>query len=896
MKFKHKYIHKFYAFALAAVFALTLAGCGGGGGSATAPPDPPPVAMPTPYETALEAIAAAATPEAAQAAYDAVKGDITAAEGEKLQMAVDDRQAELAMMARADTQKMDLMAAAGAIDTSDLTDAAAIAAANTAIAALKAALAAAADVSDADRAMYEGQVTAAENAVAAAQSSLDHAAQTMVLTNAVEALRAIDLSGLSTQEAIDAAGVAIAALQTALDNATELSATEKTAATIELLAANRAVASAQGRTDIEVQKMALSDAVATLGAIDLTDLSTQEKIDAVEAAIIALDLALAAATGLTDAQKLDATVDVTVAKRRLADAKETLTANVDTQKTALADAASMLDTSDLSTQELVDAANAAIRNLRQALENAVNVADKSMYQTMLDNAIVAVDGAQGGIDTATRRTNQMAELSSASRTLQAALAALSGSTPTQDQLDAANDAVTALNAAISAGADLTDAEKATYVREAAHAAAPIDTAQMAFDDAEAEDQKAEDAAMAATAAKLYTGISAPNPNAGATQRLVTRTGMGSANITVAYNDPQVSQELKPDKEAMVPALHGWTGKKYTASGADVEGTYEAVEYSNVGEPTEGDPFDEQYSAFDATTGLVIDTASTDNIKLVASPSFDQSAGLKIFDKPENGGAVLIPGSFHGVSGTYYCTTTGTALCASRVAADGFELGTVISATDSTFAVASTGWNFKPTDPKARVTSTPDAIYASYGWWLHKSANDKTYTASVFHVYRGTDPTAATLNLPEAGTATYVGGAAGKYALSSATGGTNDAGHFTARATLEAEFGAANANTISGTIDQFVGADGKSRDWSVKLNETDITDSGGNIDGLGGDANDEQVGTVWTIDGTAATKDGQWSGMLREQGTDNVPKVVTGIFHSVFGRAGQMVGAFGAEKQ
>ena len=45
---KDKYIHKLYAFALAAVFALTLAGCGGGGGGTTAAPDPEPPAMPEP--------------------------------------------------------------------------------------------------------------------------------------------------------------------------------------------------------------------------------------------------------------------------------------------------------------------------------------------------------------------------------------------------------------------------------------------------------------------------------------------------------------------------------------------------------------------------------------------------------------------------------------------------------------------------------------------------------------------------------------------------------------------------------------------------------------------------------------------------------------------------------
>ena len=51
MMFKEKSINKLYAFALAAVFALTLAGCGGGGGTAeVVEPDPPVVVKPTPEE------------------------------------------------------------------------------------------------------------------------------------------------------------------------------------------------------------------------------------------------------------------------------------------------------------------------------------------------------------------------------------------------------------------------------------------------------------------------------------------------------------------------------------------------------------------------------------------------------------------------------------------------------------------------------------------------------------------------------------------------------------------------------------------------------------------------------------------------------------------------------
>ena len=60
--------------------------------------------------------------------------------------------------------------------------------------------------------------------------------------------------------------------------------------------------------------------------------------------------------------------------------------------------------------------------------------------------------------------------------------------------------------------------------------------------------------------------------------------------------------------------------------------------------------------------------------------------------------------------------------------------------------------------------------------------------------------------------------------------------------------------------------------------------------------DTTNGTQWTIDGKAARAGGQWSGSLREAGTDGVPQVATGTFHSKYGADGQMVGAFGANKK
>lgn len=603
-------------------------------------------------------------------------------------------------------------------------------------------------------------------------------------------------------------------------------------------------------------------------------------------------------------------------------------ARVDEQKQALMDAAGMIDTSDLSTQALVDAARTAIAGLRQAIDDAVDVDDTSMYQTQLNNAEMAVDTAQGGINTATRRTNQMTALSDASGDLQDALAALSGATPTQALLDAANNALTALNTAIADGADLTDDEKAPYQREANNAAAPIQMAQTAFNNAVEEQKNADIAAMAVTAAKLHTGIAAQNGDPTTT---AAGTALSDGERAAAYNNADVPSgntpatpidtrimvgmgtatpvALSEDKDATVPAHHGWTGMMFKAE-PDGDGTYEAVVYSHVGEATvtEGLKFgssaandDYQYT-LDAqgNTELTMNDANAgaDWEERVASPSFDQDAGIKEFEKGSNDERVEITGSsYHGVSGTYYCAPAADSTCAVQVATDGFTLGGTADA-DNSFTTGGGTWTFKASSNEAQLmdTSAPDGNYASYGWWLHKSEDDDDYTASAFHDYKGTDP--GTVGITDLrGTAEYRGGAAGKYALRSSTGGTNDAGHFIADVVLNAEFG--EDHTIDGTINNFMGADGESRDWSVALSESTISDTGviaGDPETTSDTANQM---TTWTIDATEGDAAGAWSGNLREQGDDGVPAIATGTFYSEYGGPGgldgKMVGAFGANK-
>ena len=456
---------------------------------------------------------------------------------------------------------------------------------------------------------------------------------------------------------------------------------------------------------------------------------------------------------------------------------------------------------------------------------------------------------------------------------------------------AAETAITAARTAITNAANVPAQERTAFTGTVDVIEGRLDTAKMSRQTAMNDAQKAADAAMAVTASKLYAGIGA-TPLTGHAVTVDATSGAWSVDPAAVGTTDLANQVLTADEDTMVPANHGWTGMRHTASGDGVEGTYEAVVYSHPDAPTvtEGAAFNVAYP-LDGTTGetATLDTSTAALAGRVASPSFDQDAGLKAFKPGENDIRIMLAGSYHGVSGMYYCTPTDRAVgCTADVADMGFTL-------------AGGTWTFKPTVPTTALmdTSADDTEYASYGWWLHKAANDGAFAASAFAVYRGTAPTVDIAALR--GTATYTGGAAGKYSLRGDTGGTNDAGHFTADVTLEATFAA--VHSISGTIDNFVGADGEDRDWSVALGKSIVAGGGAITGGLNADgtADTNNTGnqmTTWTIGGTAGAAAGEWSGNLHEEGDDGVPAIATGTFSSTYGQNGndgRMVGAFGANE-
>ncbi len=347
------------------------------------------------------------------------------------------------------------------------------------------------------------------------------------------------------------------------------------------------------------------------------------------------------------------------------------------QKMALMTAAGMIDTSDLSTQEAVDAARAAIVMLRGALAAAADVseADKAMYMSMLDGAVMAVDMAQGGIDTATRRMNQLTALSDASDDLQAALASFSGSTPTQAQLDAANEALGALNTAIMAGADLTDDEKAPYQREAGNAAGPIDTAQAVIDNAEDAAETEAKKQARADARKVFNAIERDrgfdNTGGKATHLRLTKDVKGPAAglstspllLSILHGvDPDASDQTSTTSTAndkgvastsntyqptldgipvteMLPDVAGWRGNKYVSEHPDdpltcvyAEGCMKGITDHLVIYTNQADAKDAEEQTFAERHGADSDTDGTlDNAWYIPAegltPTYINTVGL-----------------------------------------------------------------------------------------------------------------------------------------------------------------------------------------------------------------------------------------------------------------------------
>ena len=249
------------------------------------------------------------------------------------------------------------------------------------------------------------------------------------------------------------------------------------------------------------------------------------------------------------------------------------------------------------------------------------------------------------------------------------------------------------------------------------------------------------------------------------------------------------------------------------------------------------------------------------------------------------------GTYNGATGTYRCN--GSSDC--TVSLDGQGAITEISG----------GWVFTPA--AGATSDVPDTAYLYYGFWL-KSTTDKggavTYNEVETFAQTGAGLPASGDVTAVSGIATYSGDAVGAYVHKTfATDGTADAtsGDFTADVSLTAYFSggetpADKADTLTGTISNFMLSGGEANSWSVTLQ----SDGDTNTAGIQPDPDGAMAGTA---KGGVTGQDGSFSatfyGSVADDGDTTTPipqpGAVVGEFNSVFSN-GSVAGAYGARRQ
>ena len=241
------------------------------------------------------------------------------------------------------------------------------------------------------------------------------------------------------------------------------------------------------------------------------------------------------------------------------------------------------------------------------------------------------------------------------------------------------------------------------------------------------------------------------------------------------------------------------------------------------------------------------------------------------------------GSVSGVAGTFSCTGADCDL--PTTGAD----GALTSAQD---------WTFVPNDPNGTIDIEDDA-YVSFGWWLNAMGTMGEYEFDAFASVEGMAARAVAGGTVD-GSATYKGAAAGKWAMQSTSDDSASGGHFTAAATLTADFDADTGTdpdtpnelgvSIGGSITDFMTGDVSRPNWRVKLTGPEtvpatIEDAG--VEGT----------TSWTTGG-AVPGTGTWNAIFYGGMPEDQPAAAAGEFDAAIpasGEIGRISGAFGATK-
>ena len=927
---------KYLPIAAFAAIALTLAGCGGGGGggAVTSSTGAPSAEM---VEAAAAAVMAAETAKTALsdawAAYEMAPSEagataitdaaaaLVAAAAVLGEAAVDDDQ----------TAAVEGFNAYAALVGAVLDNAGRAVASVEMAAMLAAAEAARLAQMEAEAAKVAALEAAAMEAEAAKVAALEAAAMEAEAAK-VAALEAAAMEAeAAKQEALmEAATAADAALQAALIEAAGMAEADRAEA---LRLANEAHATALSDAATaaeEAQRVALSDAATAAEEAQRVALS-----DAATAAEEAQRVALSdAATAAEEAQRV-----------ALADAA---TAAEEAQRVALSDAATAaeeaqrvaLEEAATAAKKLLDAASMEVTRLYKVLDNAdvdnpglnqqleTAQAEVTRLEGVIDSDDVDNPGlnqqlatAKGKVDALTveRDTAQdalfAAGVDKAILEATAAMQTYARLLVTYEGIDA--DADTARGLVTAANRAKTEADEALEEAQAGDDIVLTVRAERAVRQADAAVSTANaqlaEARTTAAAMPYAMAIMTPATTPAVLAASATRKG-DAVTVTVTVGDPGTVIAKGPASDAG----HGW----YKADVANEDDSKETgTVYTNI---------ENTMMKFDAvhlaTTDAIESVADTGVLnleemgdpalaalnRLVSASSFPGASDGDLTLTYKTGAEKKFDGTFDGVPGEYSCTTMENCTATANSKGELTGLGgmwtfipaylgedgeSLMTGTDEAQATS------REDDLPVPNVAVPDTDYLHFGWWTKVDKDGDVAFRTFSGGSGGLNVIADDVALADlAGTATYKGPAAGRYAVktfnSNSTLDSIRHGEFTAAAVLTASFGggaiaADDHNSMSGTVTNFASQSDDLSAWSVDLKKTKFTDLTAMF----------AAGEVGGGVGGSPVNYGKWNGQFfgnpaADTGppdpSDDYPNSVAGEFDA-HSSHGHVAGAFGATR-
>ena len=457
--------------------------------------------------------------------------------------------------------------------------------------------------------------------------------------------------------------------------------------------------------------------------------------------------------------------------------------------------------------------------------------------------------------------------------------------PTTPAPAAPEDALAAAQAVYDAlTAESTDEERtaAETALEDALMLEGNEAAYIAYLEKQVADQEAAAAATAAAAEaeKASDMAKAVLTAIGANTALVSQPAAPTVSLAASSAGELTAKQEGYTMSAAPEEIVGWRGRTLQKDGDTT------VIYTNIEDevPTSLDDLyarasglpkaAQTYSVTDDGTGSTIDWSDAERADM-----------SQIVTDGTPNDTTTFAGSVRGVDGTFSCTEANCT--APTVQTDGSLDGDVGT------------WTFAPTDPGAMI-QVKDTAYVSFGWWLNAMGTQGAYEFDAFASATGMEAITNRAADDVSGTATYRGAAAGKYAMQSTTEDSASGGHFTAAATLTADFDANTADagqdanelgvSIGGTITDFMTGETSRPNWKVTLT-TPVATEVAPITGT------EAVAT-WSTGG-AVDGVGTWSANFYGAEEDTMqPTAATGEFNAAIGGGdiAQISGAFAATKQ